>query len=568
LPCKGKISVIDDVLFIDEHDRAMIAMVIQNPIISTSRGVINSITKDVSFMTDTYVFKTSVVDSDKNPANVNGIIFDVYINQDTYRNPMYEITSTIYGKISGTYLRDTELFIIDAMSKDTEPYTEKLVFDTADGSPGYLMEKIHVGDGLTSSIEENNGIQSLNVSIDDNVLKEIAYRQIATPKILFLSSTMSVTDQMTLDSSTYKQIDGFTGEHTSTDWQIATDSDFVNVVYESLSDTDHLTTSVEISAMNLNHGNEYYVRCRYHSNEFDSAWSSTVKFSTVIPVIKQPIIILINHDEILLPFNLISTQYETVYHNEPHVSTDWQIATDSDFTNIVYESLEDTDHLTESWEDLSINLNASTTYYVRCRYRSESYMSEWSVYFPIKATDPYIRRPSVLYPSNNFLAFKYGESIISSTYNPINHSEFHVSTDWQIATDSDFTNIVYESLSDATHLTESDIITSNLEQDTLYFARCRHRSESYLSEWSHVRLFKCIPGEIATPSIITPYNHSSDISEDVFITSNDYNPINHSESHIATDWQISKSSTFATSIYDTTNDTDHLTSIGTLADLG
>lgn len=68
-----------------------------------------------------------------------------------------------------------------------------------------------------------------------------------------------------------------------------------------------------------------------------------------------------------------------------HLNSDWQVATDLAFTNIVSQSAADATNKT-SWT--SGNLNLTTTYYARVRYRdSNNGVSDWSVFsFTTKAT--------------------------------------------------------------------------------------------------------------------------------------------------------------------------------------
>jgi hypothetical protein len=167
------------------------------------------------------------------------------------------------------------------------------------------------------------------------------------------------------------------------------------------------------------------------------------------------------------------------------VSTDWQIATDSSFTNIVYESLEDTTHLTSIGTLADLGLSPGSEYYIRCRYHSTTLVSEFSTYNRFVMINSSIGKPSITYPTNESTNIPESAIITSSTYNPINHSEPHVSTDWQIATDSSFTNIVYESLEDTTHLTSIGTIKQlGLQENQTYYVRCIYNSTTISSTWS------------------------------------------------------------------------------------
>jgi len=76
---------------------------------------------------------------------------------------------------------------------------------------------------------------------------------------------------------------------------------------------------------------------------------------------------------------------DTIKKQIEHISSDWEIATDSNFTNIVWSSYDDTENLTElSLAGNNIRLNTNTKYYVRVRHNSKEYKSEWS--YPISFT--------------------------------------------------------------------------------------------------------------------------------------------------------------------------------------
>lgn len=70
-----------------------------------------------------------------------------------------------------------------------------------------------------------------------------------------------------------------------------------------------------------------------------------------------------------------SSAYNTIGMSESHVSSDWQVASDSGFNTIVASTTNDTTNKT-SWTASSFSLN--TTYYVRVRYKSQNFTSLYS----------------------------------------------------------------------------------------------------------------------------------------------------------------------------------------------
>lgn len=94
---------------------------------------------------------------------------------------------------------------------------------------------------------------------------------------------------------------------------------------------------------------------------------------------KTPVMLSPNIDGTvqILSTSFISDNYVGYGAPSAHQSTDWQLATDSNFTNIVYQSQNDTVNK-NSWS--VSNLTISTLYYVRVRYKGDNGVySNWSV---------------------------------------------------------------------------------------------------------------------------------------------------------------------------------------------
>lgn len=80
--------------------------------------------------------------------------------------------------------------------------------------------------------------------------------------------------------------------------------------------------------------------------------------------------------EIVRKPTFIANAYSIVGSVGPHLSSDWQVSTNSTFTNIVQQSLNNTSNKTSF--TLSSDLNFNTLYYARVRYTDGVYVSEWS----------------------------------------------------------------------------------------------------------------------------------------------------------------------------------------------
>ncbi len=171
--------------------------------------------------------------------------------------------------------------------------------------------------------------------------------------------------------------EGMIDTHVSSDWQLATDLNFVNVVASSIGDTSNLTSW---SVSNLEADITHYVRVRYtgESPERVSDWSAVSSFTTLSSFIQAPSILSPTGQLELNPVNLTSSAFLSGGKVTTHVSSDWQIATDSNFSSVVKSTTNDTNNKT-SWVP-SGSLEQGVTYYARVRYTGgpEALTSDWS----------------------------------------------------------------------------------------------------------------------------------------------------------------------------------------------
>lgn len=97
-------------------------------------------------------------------------------------------------------------------------------------------------------------------------------------------------------------------------------------------------------------------------------------------------------------------------------------------------------------------------------------------------------QPSITYPTEGATGFGPSITLTSSAFYS-SSSETHLNTDWEIATDSGFANIVKSSYNNATNKTSWT--ASGLSANTQYYSRVRHRSNSSTaSTWSPTRSFR------------------------------------------------------------------------------
>ena len=305
---------------------------------------------------------------------------------------------------------------------------------------------------------------------------------INTPSITYPSNGQSLVDPyiLTITGSAFST-DGVLDTHLNSDWELATDSEFTNVLQSSYADTVQLT---QFDPTNLDFDSQYYIRTRYRGESYgETQWSDVVGFSTFeMPIAKASITSPEQLSTEVATYLTITTSAFSVSNTtDTHEMSDWELATDGGFANIILSSYNDTTNKT-SWA--LTGLEANTQYYVRVRHKGSVYgFGQWSDPNAFLTVQYPIVKPTITEPVNG--------STNTDPYMVINASAFtlngavdtHVSTDWEIATDSEFTTIVQSSYNDTVNMTS--FAPSLLATDKVYYLRARYTGLTYGdSQWS------------------------------------------------------------------------------------
>lgn len=167
-----------------------------------------------------------------------------------------------------------------------------------------------------------------------------------------------------------------------------------------------------------------------------------------------------------------------------HQSTDWQVSYDDQFQSTFINVVDSKVNLTSF---TFAPLEHDTVHYVRCRYHTQDYSSDWSDPLKITSSSTYITNP-VLSLNGNANASSNNPSFMSSAFSVVNGSDTHASSLWEISKISDFSTLEYNgtSQSDLTFIT----IPVKLDNDTQYFARVKYYGNHYTSSYSNVVSFR------------------------------------------------------------------------------
>lgn len=257
--------------------------------------------------------------------------------------------------------------------------------------------------------------------------------------------------------------------HDSTEWELSFSNNFASPDVTT-GDSSDLVSHV---FSGLTEGEDVYVRVRYKDeNGRMSDWSDVRHFETNAHFVNKPDITSPSNGAISIgpTPTITSSNFGSGSGNLTHVSSDWQISTINDFSVLVDESLADTTNKTSIV--FSTTLDEDTTYYVRVRYNSADFTSEWSTGSIFTTNVSWVNKPTITSPVNGATNIGANVTITSSAYSTVVPALLHVSSDWQLATDSNFSTIVYQSMDDTSNLTSWT--AGPLSENTTYYVRVRH----------------------------------------------------------------------------------------------
>lgn len=253
------------------------------------------------------------------------------------------------------------------------------------------------GNTITYIAGEAAGTAVLTVTADSatrDVSITVLAAGIATPTNTSpINGAVDQAGNITLVASVFDWV-GLADTHASTDWEVATDSGFTTIVKSSTADSSNKTS---ISFTGLTLSTLYYWRVKYHGAARSSVWSTPTTFTTITAGVSQPT----NTSPAdaatgqMGSVALTASAFGWVGVSTTHLSSDWEVATDSDFTTVVASSAADETNKT-SWT--VTGLSVSTTYYWRVRYKgANSVVSAYSIPFSFataSAFDAYIATPT------------------------------------------------------------------------------------------------------------------------------------------------------------------------------
>lgn len=273
--------------------------------------------------------------------------------------------------------------------------------------------------------------------------------------------------------------------------------------------------------------------------------------SPTMPTIIAPLQDSSNHEASV---SFMSSSFASPQIPDQHASTDWQLALDSDFLNVVKQTLVDTVNTT-SWT--VTDLSPNTQYYVRVRHTSLSTgPSPWSPTLRIATRAFQVVQPTtVTQPANGALNIDTRPTLTTAAYVSGGGTDFHTSTDWEIASDVSFNTVVWSSYADPVNKTTVKAVS--LPYNALYYARARHISSvTGAGPWSPVVSFRTLSSPlVSTPSITTPASDGLQVEQGAAITSSPFGVSAGYATHTVTVYEIATDAGFTNIVATTTSNT-------------
>ena len=354
--------------------------------------------------------------------------------------------------------------------------------------------------------------------------------KINTPKINTpLDNSSAIVENVVVSTTAFNYV-GITDTHASSTYQVST-----NLSFSTLEANITTTTGLTVHSLPLAHSKTYYIRVRHNGNKYGSSnWSDPIRFT--IPVFK------INKPSVVSPTNGMTGSFEQVTIstsafsyvgvNETHASTNYQVATTTDFENTDVIAVESATALRSYVATLSDN----SSYYIRVRHNGLKYgSSDWSD--PVKITIPKfkINTPTITSPANGYSGIVESITISTSAFSYVGVAETHISTTYQVARDTGFTNLVVNTTS-ATALLSYLV---GIPNGSTYYIRVRHTGKKYgNSDWSPTFYFSIPAFRINTPTITSPANGGTGLNNNVVVSTTGLSFVGVGESLASVTYQI------------------------------
>lgn len=175
-----------------------------------------------------------------------------------------------------------------------------------------------------------------------------------------------------------------------------------------------------------------------------------------------------------------------------------QLDNNSDFSSPFYNVETTTSGSQVEVDSSQYTIPESTVVYCRARYKdADGNYSDWTatISFTTRSSFDYVNQPSITSPSASETGFAYEDpTFTSSAFSISGGSYTHTSSDWQVATDSNFATIVASTTDSTSSKTSWTATGTTLDNETIHYVRVRHNNSTLGdSDWSNTVVFTTSP---------------------------------------------------------------------------
>jgi len=410
---------------------------------------------------------------------LDDIILKVPVSHIDITNTLYNVLFLDYIHVQTYPPKVAKIYLLNEKFLPNYP-NAKVILDAFKIDNNKVTEKIDADSEFELNINgKKYKLKPRPIKLENLNIKKVieSASPIKKPKIIYPENDQTNFTGY-IKSSSFETSETFYGKHECSDWLIAKDKDFNDIVLSSFNDDKNKT---HILFNNFEVGNTYYVKVRYKSDFHSSPWSDIYSFKIVSA--------LDNLDDLKINVNITKedgvdkkadiTLPDLPFDDLYFVEAEIQIATDENFENIVKS-----DKIQNPQKNITYTLPIESlspgTYYLRVKLKDNkgNIIESQVVSFEVKEV-----KPKIELVNEEKIEFKLIPPEINKN--------------WQkaiieISKDINFSDIVYQT--EIENVQENQTFTPPqdiLKPNTTYYIRVKFIDENgYESKYSDPVEFK------------------------------------------------------------------------------
>lgn len=322
-----------------------------------------------------YVFRTATETGiDKVPLNKLVVVADTSKSFIKNTNTGLTASSTIQNAIDTGVLSSSTGISAEQVADLVQAAVSSGIIDLSDKvgsaalkSTGTGLDQVPLNSNLGSAAYVDVGTGPEQVPLNSQITIPVA--SVVSKPVITSPTDNSKNFAGTITCTPFATSSHYTGTHDRSQWQLAADIGFTNIIQSSnAGNLLSWTPSLTLSKTKL------YVRVRHLSDNHWSEWSSAVSFTTTEKVVDTPTITVEGAPNLVVEApQLTASAFNITGGTDNHISTDWIIIKDSDGSQVWSSENNTTNKLSITVPAGILTVNTSYTFKVR--FNSEKYGS-------------------------------------------------------------------------------------------------------------------------------------------------------------------------------------------------